>query len=147
VVDGDFAMHEDELQAVLKAMRVGGINIVSIHQHMTHETPCSLRQGADFVCDAHGLRLVKPLETGIDLGEMLVHRVDTFHTFSKAPDGALLAFVSTKEHATVGGVPLAGPEGSAGTVRWQSVSARNQCRCAWCASGTCGCACRSGSCR
>lgn len=39
VVDGDFAMHEDELQAVLKAMRAGGINIVSIHQHMTNETP------------------------------------------------------------------------------------------------------------
>jgi hypothetical protein len=39
VVDGDFAMHEDELQGVLKAMRAGGINIVSIHQHMTQETP------------------------------------------------------------------------------------------------------------
>ena len=39
VVDGDFAMHEDELQAVLKAMRGEGINIVAIHQHMTHETP------------------------------------------------------------------------------------------------------------
>ena len=39
VVDGDFAMHEDELQAVLKAMRSAGINIVAIHQHMTHETP------------------------------------------------------------------------------------------------------------
>jgi hypothetical protein len=39
VVDGDFAMHEDELQPVLKAMRGGGINIVAIHQHMTHETP------------------------------------------------------------------------------------------------------------
>jgi hypothetical protein len=39
VVDGDFAMHEDELQAVLKAMRAGGIDIVAIHQHMTHETP------------------------------------------------------------------------------------------------------------
>ena len=39
VVDGDFAMHEDELQAVLKAMRAGGINIVSVHQHMTHEAP------------------------------------------------------------------------------------------------------------
>jgi hypothetical protein len=38
-VDGDFAMHEDELQAVLKARRAGGINIVSIHQHMTQETP------------------------------------------------------------------------------------------------------------
>ena len=38
VVDGDFAMHEDELQAVLKAMRGAGINIVAIHQHMTHES-------------------------------------------------------------------------------------------------------------
>jgi hypothetical protein len=39
MVDGDFAMTEDELQPVLKAMRAGGINIVAIHQHMTHETP------------------------------------------------------------------------------------------------------------
>ena len=29
----------DELQPVLKAMRGEGINIVAIHQHMTHETP------------------------------------------------------------------------------------------------------------
>jgi len=39
VVDGDFAMHEDELQTVLKTMRGEGINIVAIHQHMTHENP------------------------------------------------------------------------------------------------------------
>lgn len=39
VVDGDFAMHENELQTVLKTMRGEGINIVAIHQHMTHETP------------------------------------------------------------------------------------------------------------
>jgi hypothetical protein len=39
VVDGDFAMHEDELQPVLKAMRSEGISIVAIHQHMTHESP------------------------------------------------------------------------------------------------------------
>ena len=39
IVDGDFAMTEDELQAVLKAMRRDGINIVAIHQHMTHESP------------------------------------------------------------------------------------------------------------
>jgi hypothetical protein len=39
VVDGDFAMHEDELQTVLKTMRGEGINIVAIHQHMTHERP------------------------------------------------------------------------------------------------------------
>lgn len=39
VVDGDFAMLEDELQSVLKTMRAQGINIVAIHQHMTHEQP------------------------------------------------------------------------------------------------------------
>lgn len=39
VVDGDFVMREDELQAVLKAMRSGGINIVAIHQHMIDEQP------------------------------------------------------------------------------------------------------------
>jgi hypothetical protein len=39
VVDGDFAMLESELQPVLRAMREEGINIVAIHQHMTHEQP------------------------------------------------------------------------------------------------------------
>jgi len=35
VVDGDFAVTEDELQSALKALRVGGINIVAIHSHMS----------------------------------------------------------------------------------------------------------------
>ncbi|MFL6293294.1 MAG: DUF1259 domain-containing protein [Thermoanaerobaculia bacterium] len=39
VVDGDFAMEEDELQTVLKALRKGGIDVVAIHSHMTHEEP------------------------------------------------------------------------------------------------------------
>jgi hypothetical protein len=39
IVDGDFAMLESELQGVLKAMRGAGINIVSIHNHMTQEQP------------------------------------------------------------------------------------------------------------
>ncbi len=39
VVDGDFAMKEGELQGVLKTLRKGGIEIVAIHQHMTHEEP------------------------------------------------------------------------------------------------------------
>jgi hypothetical protein len=39
IVDGDFAMEEDELQAVLKALRKGGIDVVAIHSHMTHEEP------------------------------------------------------------------------------------------------------------
>ena len=39
VVDGDFAMLESELQAVLKALRGAGISIVAIYQHMTGESP------------------------------------------------------------------------------------------------------------
>ena len=39
VVDGDFAVTEDELQPVLKSLRTNNINIVAIHQHMTHEEP------------------------------------------------------------------------------------------------------------
>ena len=39
IIDGDFAMTENELQPVLKAMRKEGINIVAIHQHMTGEQP------------------------------------------------------------------------------------------------------------
>jgi hypothetical protein len=39
VVDGDFAMTEDELQNVLKALRSHDINVVAIHNHMTHESP------------------------------------------------------------------------------------------------------------
>jgi hypothetical protein len=39
MVDGDFAVEEDQLQTALKALRRSGINIVAIHSHMTHETP------------------------------------------------------------------------------------------------------------
>ncbi|HZR02382.1 MAG TPA: DUF1259 domain-containing protein [Burkholderiales bacterium] len=39
VVDGDIAMHEDEVQDVLKALRAGGINVVAIHNHMIGESP------------------------------------------------------------------------------------------------------------
>src|SRR6266436_3363423 len=39
IVDGDFAVTEDELQPVLKSLLNEKINIVAIHQHMTHEEP------------------------------------------------------------------------------------------------------------
>ena len=39
VVDGDFAVAENELQPVLKALRAGNIDVVAIHSHMTGETP------------------------------------------------------------------------------------------------------------
>jgi hypothetical protein len=39
MVDGDFAVEEDQLQTALKSLRRNEINIVAIHSHMTHETP------------------------------------------------------------------------------------------------------------
>src|SRR5947199_1318379 len=39
IVDGDFAVTEDELQPVLKSLLKDKINVVAIHQHMTHEEP------------------------------------------------------------------------------------------------------------
>jgi Domain of Unknown Function (DUF1259) len=39
IVDGDFAVTEDELQPVLKSLLRSKIKIVAIHQHMTHEEP------------------------------------------------------------------------------------------------------------
>lgn len=39
IVDGDFALFEDEVQDVIKALSAAGINIVAIHNHMIHENP------------------------------------------------------------------------------------------------------------
>ena len=39
IVDGDFAMLENEVQNVLKVLRAAGVNIVAIHNHMINETP------------------------------------------------------------------------------------------------------------
>lgn len=39
VVDGDFAMLEEELQPVLKALRTADIYVVAIHNHMIMESP------------------------------------------------------------------------------------------------------------
>jgi hypothetical protein len=39
LVDGDFVVLEDELQAALKSLRKSGINIVAIHHHMVGEQP------------------------------------------------------------------------------------------------------------
>ena len=39
VVDGDFVVTEDELQPTARSLLKEKINIVAIHQHMTHEQP------------------------------------------------------------------------------------------------------------
>jgi hypothetical protein len=75
VVDGDFAVLEEELQPVLKALRSGGINIVAIHHHMTDEEPRMLflhfwgRGGAS--------QLAQSVKTALDKlgrGEEATHR-------------------------------------------------------------------------
>jgi len=39
VVDGDFAMHESEVQTVLKALVGAGVHVVAIHNHMIQDQP------------------------------------------------------------------------------------------------------------
>jgi hypothetical protein len=39
IVDGDFVVLADELQAALKSLRKSGVNIVAIHSHMAAEDP------------------------------------------------------------------------------------------------------------
>ena len=39
VVDGDFAMYENEVQGVLKALRKSEIRVVALHNHMIGESP------------------------------------------------------------------------------------------------------------
>jgi len=39
VVDGDFVVRADELQATLKSLRKSGLNVVAIHHHMIGEEP------------------------------------------------------------------------------------------------------------
>lgn len=69
VVDGDFAVWEDELQPVLKSLRAEGINIVAIHHHMTHEQPRALflhywgRGGAESL--ARGLKKTLDVQNAV----------------------------------------------------------------------------------
>lgn len=39
IVDGDFAVTENELQPVLRSLRAANIDVVAIHHHMSGETP------------------------------------------------------------------------------------------------------------
>ena len=38
-VAGDFAMLENEVEPVIKALVENGIEVVAVHNHMVHETP------------------------------------------------------------------------------------------------------------
>jgi len=65
VVDGDFAMREEELQPVLHALRKAGINVVAIHQHMVGEEPRIMFLHYWAIAPAGGL--AKGLRAALDL--------------------------------------------------------------------------------
>jgi len=64
VVDGDFAVQEDELQMVLRALRHGDINIVAIHHHMSGEKPNILF--FHFWARGKSPTLARAIRTGLD---------------------------------------------------------------------------------
>src|SRR6266516_1141525 len=64
VVDGDFAVHEDELQTVLKTLRQASINIVAIHHHMSGETPRTLF--LHYWGKGHATQLAKAVKIALD---------------------------------------------------------------------------------
>ena len=67
VVAGDIAMHENELQAVLKTLRANRINIVAIHNHMTGESPRIL------FLHYWGVGTTRDLSTGVKAAFDLAH--------------------------------------------------------------------------
>lgn len=64
LVDGDFAMTTAELQPVLKALTAAGINIVAIHNHMTHEEPQYVF--LHYWAKGNALTLARSLKTALD---------------------------------------------------------------------------------
>jgi hypothetical protein len=65
VVDGDFVMLADEMQSILKTMRAGDINIVAIHQHMTHDQPPYLFM--DYWGKGNAQKLAKTVKKALDV--------------------------------------------------------------------------------
>lgn len=74
LVDGDFAVHEEELQPVLKSLRQSGINIVAIHNHMTGETPRTLF--LHYWGAGSARQLATAVKTALDLIDGRAHAVD-----------------------------------------------------------------------
>jgi len=65
IVDGDFAVLENELQPVLKTLRKGGINIIAIHHHMTMEFPRMIF--LHYWGNGNADDLAKTIKTALDL--------------------------------------------------------------------------------
>jgi len=68
LVDGDFAVQEDELQKVLRALRHWDINIVAIHSHMSGEKPKILF--LHYWGRGKSTALARAVKTGLDAREL-----------------------------------------------------------------------------
>jgi len=113
VVDGDFACQEDELQPVLRSLRKSGIDIVAIHQHMTHENPRYVflhywgrGKAADL---ANAIRLARGEQTKVTAAAAReaggFQEVNAAHFDKHRRDGAVVLDVRGPEEFAKGHVP------------------------------------------
>ena len=134
MVDGDFAMYEDEVQGVLKALRAAGINVVAIHNHMTHEQPRVVFLHywavgpAERVLFSEGPRLISATLDGGARAELTQAHGETVRDVRFTPDGRTAVFElplssgnGLYEAATDGSQPLrllSGPAGIGGVAAY-----------------------------
>lgn len=113
IVDGDFACQEPELQPVLRSLRKNGIDIVAIHQHMTHEQPRYVflhywgrGKAADL---AHAIRLARGEQTKATAAAARqaggFQEVDAAHFIKHRANGAIILDVRSPEEFAKGHVP------------------------------------------
>jgi hypothetical protein len=117
VVDGDFAVTKNELRPALKAIRVGGINTLAIHSHMTNEQPRILffhywgRGPAKKLAEAiEGTRLKRPQQRDAKVEKIL----KTIFPATAALFCSVAAAVSAQDGAPLQlkkTIPLPGVEG------------------------------------
>jgi hypothetical protein len=72
VVDGDFAVHEGDLQLVLKSLRASKINFVAIHYPMTEESPRILF--LHYWGIGKAVDLAKAIKKALDAEKMIVEK-------------------------------------------------------------------------
>ncbi len=113
IVDGDFACQEDELQPVLRSLHKSGIDIVAIHQHMTHEQPRYVflhywgrgkaAELAAALRTARGEQTKASAAAARDAGGF--KEVDAAHFNTHRKDGAVVLDVRSPEEFARGHVP------------------------------------------
>lgn len=80
-------------------------------------------QGSDFTCGADGLRLVAPVVSGIDVTNVVTDQTETFYTFRRQPDGALVASTTERRHVKFIAPAVTGPARPGASLSWQQVDA------------------------